>query len=166
MRRTPIALALLCAVLLCLGACAAPQEQHGPSQDAAGFAGIWEVDRLDDGQRVIQDDELERLRQLDLTIYLELSDDGSAVFRLFDAEEHGTWEAGSATEATMTLSDGEVVAMALEEGELSFSQDEDRLWFKRTDLSELPELTAAPGSDGAEAAAAAEDAQAQDEDRQ
>lgn len=128
----------LCAALVALGGCAAPAPASEDAAPEAGFAGIWEAVRLDDGERVIEGDDLERLRSLDMHIYLELGEDGRAVLRTFDEEEAGTWQADSAATAAMVLPDGQQVAMELSDDVLSFSQGEDRLEFRRTDLAQLP----------------------------
>lgn len=154
-----VLLGCLSAALIALGGCAGP----APSSEAApeeAFPGVWEVVRLDDGQRVIEGDDLDRLRALDMHIYLDLSDDGQAVLRTFDEEEAGSWSAQSATAGTMAFPDGQQVAMELEGDVLSFSQDEDKLEFRRTDLAEMPPLAdgadspADEGEDGAGDAAA------------
>lgn len=139
--RQRLALALLgclTAALLVSGGCAAPAPASEEAAPEAGFAGIWEVVRLDDGERVIEGEDLERLRSLDMHIYLELAEDGRAVLRTFDEEQAGTWQADSSSTAAMVLPDGQRVGMELSDGVLLFSQGEDRLEFQRTDLAELP----------------------------
>lgn len=133
-----ILLGCLGAALIALAGCA----PAAPASDTARaeFPGVWEVVRLDDGQRVIEGAELDRLRDLDMHIYLELCEDGRAVLRTFDEEEEGSWTAESPATAVMAFPDGQQVAMELQGSTLSFSQDEDRLEFQKTDLAEMPPL--------------------------
>ncbi len=141
MRLHRVLAGVACACILAFGlaACSSSEGASNPEKASVeAFSGVWELSQIDDGTRVIGEDEIERLAAMGMNVYAEFTADGKATVSLFDNADSGQWTPVSATEASMVLSDGQRIDLALSDGILSFSQGTDRLEFKRSDLQTIP----------------------------
>lgn len=134
MKRIITTLLLTFALVLSLSACAGSGSSAEEAQGREAFSGTWELSRADSGERTIESQNLEQMRQMGLEVFIELDADGTATLNLFESETTGTWTPKNATEATIELAAGERVPMTITDGVLSLEENGQTLEFtKKTD---------------------------------
>lgn len=111
-------LALAVALCLVLGGCGgqAAQEDYRPY-----FTGVWELDSMVNEGEEADGDDVELLKAFGMNVFLVLNEDESCTLSLFgNVEYEGTWQAASATEASLKLADEENESMT---GDLTLAND-------------------------------------------
>ena len=134
MRKALVA-ALACAFALCLvlAGCSGGGSGSSSAADAkAAWVGTWDLVEMDDNGEVTSADDINKLKELGLDVYLALDEDGTAVLVLFGESVDGTWEAESASAAVITLKE-QPVDLTLEDGALKMVQDGSTLSFVKGD---------------------------------
>lgn len=120
------ALACVFALSLALVGCSGGTSAN----DKAAWVGTWDLYEMDDNGTVTSSDDIELLRSLGLDVYLELNEDGTSSLVLFGEAAEGTWEAKSATEATITIS-GEQINLTIQDEKIKMTQNDQTLVFAK-----------------------------------
>ncbi|MBQ3302308.1 MAG: hypothetical protein IJH04_09255 [Eggerthellaceae bacterium] len=150
-----LAMALLLALAGCGGSSGSPKSSDAAAQGKAAFAGTWVLKSMQSENSITTEDDLKVLDELGLEVYLVLDSgaDAKASFVLFGEATNGTWKAESAESATLTL-EKQVIAMALEDDELTLEQGASKLTFKKGEDRELPSGESASSAAAASSGAA------------
>lgn len=146
-----IAVLLSCAFAFCLVlfGCAGDGGNNGEDAKKA-FIGTWALVEIAQDGQVTSAEDLEMLKSLGLEVYVNLNEDGTASFMLFQESIEGTWEAKSATEGSLTLN-GQEVGMTIEDSKLKFEQDGATLMFEKGEAREVPAASSAASESGSSA---------------
>ena len=114
--------ALCCAFVLCFALV-------GCGADKSNYTGEWKLAYGSDPN--LDDDSIQLIDSLGMSVMLTLNDDGSGTLDLFGDAKEIKWEASSNTEGKITL-DGSEAKLQLEEGELTIVDKSDAtMTFKR-----------------------------------
>ncbi|MBR3181337.1 MAG: hypothetical protein IKF56_01640 [Eggerthellaceae bacterium] len=114
--------ALCCAFVLCFALV-------GCGADKSNYTGEWKLAYGSDPN--LDDDSIQLMDSLGMSVMLTLNDDGSGTLDLFGDAKEIKWEASSNTEGKITL-DGSEAKLQLEEGELTIVDKSDAtMTFKR-----------------------------------
>lgn len=141
-----------CVAALCMGlvACTGNSSSSSAASSASAeiqveYPGTWELASTRDAEgHTMTSDELKALEEMGLPVFLNLNEDGTATFVIFNVPLSGTWEKVDATTLSLTI-DGEYAAATYEEGLLFILAGDSELGFTRSDPREVP----AAGSDAA-----------------
>ncbi len=111
-----------------LGGCAS-------KSDDASFVGDWKLVAMEseNEEDSVSAEDLALMEEMGLSISLEVKEDGKASMTMFDEPMEGTWKADGKN-LTFTF-EGESLPGTLEGDELSFTQDDMRMVFKKTDAA-------------------------------
>lgn len=114
--------ALCCAFVLCFALV-------GCGADKSNYTGEWKLAYGSDPN--LDDDSIQLMDSLGMSVMLTLNDDGSGTLDLFGDAKEIKWEASSNTEGKITL-DGSEAKLQLEQGELTIVDKSDAtMTFKR-----------------------------------
>ena len=114
--------ALCCAFVLCFALV-------GCGADKSNYTGEWKLAYGSDPN--LDDDSIQLIDSLGMSVMLTLNDDGSGTLDLFGDAKEIKWEASSNTEGKITL-DGSEAKLQLEQGELTIVDKSDAtMTFKR-----------------------------------
>jgi len=109
------------------------------------FTGTWNlVEMTQDGQTTSNDD-LEALKSLGMEIYVNLNEDGTAALVLFGEVFDGTWNAKSATEGSITLSELSS-DMSIDNSRLKFEKNGASMTFEKGAAKGLPASSSSASS--------------------
>ena len=162
MKKLGITSLVVCVFALCLAlaGCGGGAASGGDAADAkAAFAGTWDLVEMTQNGQQTDSDNIEKLKALGLEVYLNLNEDGTSELVLFADSSEGTWEASSATVATLSLQ-GESVEMKLEGGKLRMEQEGSSLTFQKGEPRGAASTEAASSGAAASDEAASSDAAA------
>lgn len=129
----------------------------GGGDAKAAWIGTWDLTEMEESGQVTSSEDIEMLKELGLTVNLELKDDGTGALVLFGEAMDGKWEAKSATEATFTY-EGQTIDMKIADGKLTMEQSGSKLTFAKGAASSASAASASAAS--ASASAASESASA------
>jgi hypothetical protein len=122
----------------------------GGADPKAAWVGTWDLTEMEENGTVTTSDDIQMLKDLGLTVNLELKSDGTGSLVVFGEAMDGKWEAKSATEATFDY-EGQTISMKIADGKLTMDQSGSKLTFvKGTESS----ASAASASASAESASA------------
>ena len=96
----------------------------------SAWIGSWELVELEENGQVTTSDDIQMLKDLGLTVTLELNEDGNSALVLFGEATNGTWEAKSTTEGTFKIED-QAVDMKIADGKLTMEQNGSKLTFQK-----------------------------------
>ena len=139
-------LACVFALSLALVGCAG----GGGGDVKAAWIGSWDLYEMDENGQVTSSDDIKMLKDLGLTVTLELNEDGSGALVLFGESTKGTWEAKSATEASFTA-ENQTISMAIADDKLTMEQNGSKLVFQK---GEAASSSSAAASESASASSA------------
>ncbi|MBR1830015.1 MAG: lipocalin family protein [Atopobiaceae bacterium] len=126
-------LVLACALCLALIGCAKGSGSKADPKDA--FVGTWEIVKMiNEGEETSLED-LERLKDVGMFVYLDLNEDGTFALDVLGSAMSGTWEATDESTGTITLS-GATAPLTIDDGLLKLEQDNSSMTFKKIDPSE------------------------------
>lgn len=127
-------LAVMCACVLVVGlvGCSDPI-----AASKTAFTGTWQIYSMTDGETERAPEDIDKLRDMGMNVYLELNEDGTAVLNLFGSEDEGSWEPKTATTASVTLSSGAAVEMTISDDKLSMKENDNVLTFSKVDPADL-----------------------------
>ena len=94
----------------------------------AAWVGTWDLSEREEDGEVTSSDDIQMLKELGLTVQLELKEDGTGALVLFGESMQGKWEAKSATDATFTY-EGQTINMKIADGKLTMEQNNSKLTF-------------------------------------
>lgn len=120
----------------------------GGGDAKASWVGTWDLTEMEENGEVTGPDDISMLKDLGLSVELDLKDDGTGALVLFGESMEGKWEAKSATDATFTY-EGQTINMKVADGKLTMEQNNSKLTFAKGAAS-------SSGSAAASASAAAE----------
>ena len=121
----------------------------------AAWVGTWDLSEMEENGEVTSSDDIQMLKELGLTVQLELKEDGTGALVLFGESMQGKWEAKSATDATFTY-EGQTINMKIADGKLTMEQNNSKLTFvKGTASSASASATSASASAAAASATSA-----------
>ena len=92
------------------------------------------------------------LKDLGLTVTLELNEDGTGALVLFGEAMNGEWEAASATEGSFKV-EGETVDMKIADGKLTMEQSGEKLVFQKGEATASSSAAASAASESASSSA-------------
>ncbi len=136
-------------VVLCLamvGCGSVTQEDYRPN-----FTGVWELDSMvSDGEQT-SGDEIELVKAFGMNVFLILDEDGSCKLNLFGRELYtGTWEATSASEGSLKLTDEDDTSMSgdltMADDKLTMSSESNSITFVKTTQEDMEAFLADSGS--------------------
>ena len=135
MKRLWTALILACTLCLALVGCGKGSGSSAKADPKASFVGSWEiVSMVNNGEETATED-LEQLKDLGLSVYLDLNEAGTFSLDVLGSPMTGTWEATGENKGTITMS-GSEAPLAIENGLLTLEQDGSSMSFKKIDPSE------------------------------
>ena len=102
----------------------------GGGDAKAAWVGTWDLYEMEENGQITSTDDIQMLRDLGLTVTLELKDDGNGALVMFGESLEGTWEAKSATEGSFTAQD-QTVGMTIADGKLTMEQNGSKLVFQK-----------------------------------
>ena len=153
MKKAIVALCCVFALSLALVGCSA----GGAANPKAAWVGTWDLSEMESNGSTTSSEELETLRSLGLDVYMELNEDGTSALVLFGESMPGTWEAKSAEEATLTMSESSSapITMKMADSKITMEQNGSKMVFKKGE-----KRTASSSSASASASASAASASA------
>ena len=140
MKKRNLAIVLLCCVFaLTLGlvGCGGGSGSGGNSASASAdpvaqskeaFTGSWDLTGMVSNGEEMSQENLDLLKSMNMEVYLELKDDGTANLVVFDEVMAGTWTPKTATTADSTF-ENETIALTLEGDTLTMTQGDDKMTF-------------------------------------
>ena len=126
----------------------------GGGDPKAAWVGTWDLTEMEENGSITSSEDIQMLKDLGLTVELELKSDGTGALVLFGENMDGKWEAKSSTDATFTY-EGQTINMKIADGKLTMEQNGSKLTFVKGTAS-----SASAASASASASAASESASA------
>lgn len=123
-KRIGILAALACAFALCFALVGC-----GGQVDNSKFLGSWELESGSD--ETLDAESIELMKSLGLEVVLTLNEDGTGSLDLFGEAQDVKWEATSATEGKMTMTDAGEAKLAIESEKLVMSDNESSMTFAK-----------------------------------
>lgn len=120
----------------------------------AAWIGTWDLSEMEENGEVTSSDDIQMLKELGLTVQLELKEDGTGALVLFGESMQGKWEAKSATDATFTY-EGQTINMKIADGKLTMEQNNSKLTFVKGTASSASASAASASATSASASSAA-----------
>ena len=103
----------------------------GNNEDAAkNFIGSWKMVSAESGGEVLDSASLELMESMNMSVSLELNEDGTGKLDLYGEESEVKWSAKDAQTASITV-DGQTTDAKLENGQLHLAEDGDKLVFEK-----------------------------------
>ena len=118
----------------------------------AAWVGTWDLSEMEENGEVTSSDDIQMLKELGLTVQLELKEDGTGALVLFGESMQGKWEAKSATDATFTY-EGQTINMKIADGKLTMEQNNSKLTFVKGTASSASASAASASASAAAASA-------------
>ena len=106
----------------------------GGGDAKAAWVGSWDLVEMEENGQVTTSDDLQMLKDLGITVTLELNEDGTAALVIFGEKAEGEWEAKSATEGTFKAEDA-AVDMKIADGKLTMEQNGEKLVFEKAEAA-------------------------------
>lgn len=126
MKKIGIIAVLACAFVLCFSLVAC----GGGSVDKSKFVGSWTLESGSDEN--LDADSIELMKSLGLEVTLVLNEDDTGSIDMFGQKEDITWEASSATEGKMTMTDAGSANIKIDGDKLVMSDDSASMTFAKS----------------------------------
>lgn len=125
----------------------------GGGDAKAAWVGTWDLTEMEENGQITGSDDIQMLKDLGLTVNLELKDDGTGALVLFGEAMDGSWEAKSATDAAFTY-EGQTIDMKIADGKLTMEQNGSKLTFAKGAASSASAASASASAASASAESA------------
>lgn len=148
-KRFALAFAAILALCLALVGCGGGGGGGEAADPKANFIGTWEIQSMEQDGESMSEEDLAMMRELGLSVYLVLNEDGTGSIEMFGEALEGTWEAKNATTGTFTAED-QTVDMTLEGGTLTMTQEgtDTRMVFAQIDPEDMVTPDTSGSTDG------------------